>query len=259
MKNSPKEYSVLPDGLLHHIARLKGCPAPQQAVPVAASILYPVSAAIAAEERRKEETRRKAMEEALKNPTRAQEIAGHGIFIGTWQPAGLSLKFNVFAAKEDLTDEDGRKKTYIYDDTVKRIAALKKWHGFDGTNYANDKQLYKALKDGSYIKGGSGWFIPPRELLTGTEANGPRGSRQGITQPDNLFDLKDKGALRGTFCKGDVSGLYWSSTEHRDDPSTVWHADFISDSYEYSYSYQDSNDKLNYDLSCRPVRLELAP
>ena len=62
MKNglNKEEYDVLPDDLLQDIALLKGCAAPLQGVPVAASILYPVSTAFAAEERRKEE-------EALKN------------------------------------------------------------------------------------------------------------------------------------------------------------------------------------------------
>jgi len=259
-----EEHAVLPDDLLRDIARLKGRPAPQQSVPVATSVLYPVTAAVAAEERRKEEAHRNAIEEALKNPARGQEIPGHGVFIGTWQPEGLSLKFNVFAAKQDLPNESGEKAVFKYVEAVQRIASLTSWHGHRGMNYETDRDLFNALKDGSYMREGSGWFIPPRELLIGTDRNERKDAtsiRRGpVVQPDNLYDHSDRGILRGTFHK--KSGIYkvdnvpvypnhyWSSTECSNAPF-MWIANFAS-------NFEGFNDK-GIHRSCRPVRLELAP
>ena len=179
-----------------------------------------------------------------------QYIEGQGIYLGQYKPkdrAGNSLGkvFNVYAAPEDLPD------TMKYLDTVKHIAGLKAWHGYDGTNYPTDKEIYQALKDGSY-KGG--WIIPPRELLIGTEPDGESGVRKGtIIQPDNLFDHQNKGAFKGTFKTVASSGSaspdwYWSSTEDRDNPSCVWGARF-SDGDE-GWDHKDT-----IRLSCRPVRL----
>ena len=250
-----EEYDVLSDDLLQAIAKIKGRTAPQKAVKVAVSVLYPISAAIAADERRKEAARQKAEEEALKNPTPGKEIAGQGIYLGQYAPkdrAGNSLGkvFNVFAAPQDLPD------TMKYIDAVKHIAKLKNWNGHDGTNYATDKELYAALKDGSYS---GGWVIPPRDLLVGTEADGPTGVRKGtIIQPDNLFDHRNTGAFKDTFTTAAASGSdddyprwYWSSTEPRELPSGVWTVGF-------SDGTEDWHLKDNLRLSCRPVRFVAA-
>jgi len=170
-----------------------------------------------------------------------------GVYIGQYSPKdrdGRSLGkiFNVFAAPQDLPD------TMKYVDAVKHIAALNNWYGFDGTNYATDKELYQALDNGSY---NGGWIIPTRDLLYGKDVNG------NAIQPDNLYAYKDKGDLAGTFCVAASSGsdypdwYWWSSTEHRDDPSNV-HIVRFSDGYE------GWNPKDGYRLSCRPVRLVAA-
>ena len=143
-----EEYDVISEGFLRDIARLKGR-APVKGVPVLASVLYPVSAAIAADERKKEAPK-KAEENPKKSP--GQIIPGQGIFLGRYAPKdregnSLGKIFNVFAAPEDLTDAAGNKGIFKYVDAVKRIASLKNWHGHDGTNYATDKELYKALRE----------------------------------------------------------------------------------------------------------------
>jgi hypothetical protein len=233
-----EEYDVISEGFLRDIARLKGR-APVEGVPVLASVLYPVSAAIAADERKKEAARKKAEEEALKNPTPGQEIPGQGIFLGTWQPEGLSQKFNVFAAPEDLPD------TMKYVEAVKHLAGRKGWHGHDGTNYATDKEFRQALGNGSYAKEGSGWIIPPRELLTGKDADG------NMVQPDNLLAAFNKGVLKGikTAASGsDYPDWYWSSTEYRVLPSDVLIVRFSDGNENW-----DLKDYVR--LSCRPVRL----
>ena len=253
-----EEYAVMPKELRIAIAGLKGTAPVQdnEVEKVPMSEVFPISAALAKEERRKEAARQKAEAEALKNPQPGQMIAGQGVFLGQYTPkdrAGKNLgkTFNAFASPEDLTNKSGKKETYKYVDAVKRIAELKDWNGFDGTNYATDKELYKALKDGTYT---GGWIIPTRELLIGTEPDGESGVRKGkVIQPDNLYDHRNKGALKDTFCTKAASGSdypqwYWSCTENRGNPSDVWNADF-SDGNEDWYL----KDFIR--LSCRPVRL----
>jgi len=183
-------------------------------------------------------------------PEPGERVAGQGIYLGVYTPKdrngkSLSKTFNVFAAPEDLPE------TMKYVDAVKHIAKLKDWNGFDGTNYATDKELYAAIKSGSY---NGGWIIPTRELLVGTEPDGESGVRKGkVIQPDNLFDHQNKGAFKGTFktaasSGSDYPGWYWSSTENRDNPSHVWGVRF-SDGDE-GWDRKDNNL-----LSCRPVRL----
>ena len=172
-----------------------------------------------------------------------KDIEGEGIYLGTCAPVdrdGVSLKkvFNVFAAPEDLPE------TMKYVDAVKYITLLKKWNGYDGTNYATDKELYTALKDGTY---NGGWIIPTRDILHGKDVDGKD------TTPDNILAHQDTGSFKGTFKMAASSGSdcpdwYWSSTEDRDNPSGVW-----------VVRLSDGNDfwgpKDGLRLSCRPVRL----
>jgi hypothetical protein len=240
---SHEEYAVLPDDLLSDIARLKGRSVPQKDAPVASSILYPVTAAI---KKAEEEIVAALSKDGDSSALIGRQIEGRGVFIGTWQPEGLSQKFNIFAAPEDLTNENGEKELYTYKDAVTRIAELKDWHGFDGTNYADDSELYRALKNRNY---NSGWFIPPSELLTGKLLDGE------TIQPDNLYDYREKGSLSGSFCTGAAkaysadSGVeaYWSSTE--DVGTYAWWADFLN-------GRRGWGRKEGSQLSCRPVRLE---
>jgi len=168
-----------------------------------------------------------------------QLVPGSGIYIGKYMLKdgdnnGLSLTFNAFAAPQDLTDG-------TYEDTVKHIAKLKGWHGFDGTPYANDEELKKALKDGSYIKEGSGWFMPTREMVSGTDADGKH------TTPDNFSAYYNVGGFRGTF---DTAGWYWSSTQNEGKQEFV--AAFRLADRRRAYF-----NKNQLELNTRPVRLEL--
>lgn len=203
-----------------------------------------------------------AWKESIAFAQPGQMIEGHGVFIGTWTPKdsegkSLSQTFNVFAAPQDLQDTPGSKESCSYIDAVKHIAGLKNWNGFDGANYATDKELIQALKDGSY-KGG--WVIPPLELLSGMNAACLQ------VQPDNLYAHKDKGALKNSFVKEAIAGVhgsgyadrYWSSTERK--PANPKPADEI---YMYSFSLSQGTyfiSAKNYSWqSCRPVRLEPRP
>ena len=235
MSAAEKEGELIPQAIRDAIAKLG-----VDVIPPEARVTFPLAA----------ERRRKAEEEAMKNPQPGQVMPDGTIYLGKYSPQdrdgnSLSKTFNVFAAPEDLPE------TMKYVDVVKYIAKLKKWHGHDGTNYATDKEIFKALKNGSY---NGGWIIPTRELLVGTEPDGESGVRKGkVIQPDNLFDHQNKGAFKGTFKTAAASGSgfpgwYWSSTENRDGPSDVWSVRFLDG--DGGWDLKD-----NYRLSCRPVRL----
>jgi hypothetical protein len=90
----------------------------------------------------------------------------------------------------------------------RHAAGLRDWHGHDGGGYANAAALYKAIATGRYR---GEWFIPPKDVL------------------ESLYRNQDKGALQGTFTTASVSGgapWYWSCSEPRNDPSSVWAVDF---------------------------------
>jgi hypothetical protein len=208
--------------------------------PPARSVEQALADALAAQERARIAERAKI----------GQMIPGQGIYIGKWAPKDSSGKslgkiFNIYAAPEDLTDDiTGKKAVFTYNNTLKRLAALRNWHGHNGASYTTDKELLKALKDGSY-KGG--WFIPPLEALVGKDAKANK------TQPDNLFAHKDNGALKNTFTTKGATGYtypewYWSSTESPETQGAVKAADFSRGTHTGYYK-----DILH--LSCRPVRL----
>lgn len=157
---------------------------------------------------------------------------GQGVYIGQWTPFAqteffdffkkkpLRKTFNVFAAPEDLP---GGTRNYLK--TQARVATLKNWHGYDGADYLTDKEIYVALKEGSYD---GGWIIPPKEI-----------------QKELLARHREAGALAGTF-KTDVEDEfnwprhYWSSTVY----------DFL---FSDNGKYKDGDDVFR--MSCRPVRL----
>jgi hypothetical protein len=160
--------------------------------------------------------------ESLKNQQIGQTIDGKGIYMGVWEPkdrAGNSLnrKFAVYAAPEDLTDASGEKALLTFKDTAKRLTSLRNWHGADGGSFANDAALYTALKDGSAI---GKWFIPTRDLLTGTDLDGNK------VQNDYLVAHKDKLGEITTSREGcgsyDYPNYYWTLSEHRDTSDGVW-------------------------------------
>ena len=172
-----------------------------------------------------------------------QKMPDGTIYLGRYSPKdregnSLSKTFNVFAAPEDLP------KMMTYLDTVKYIAGLKNWNGYDGTNYANDKEIYAALKNKTYR---GGWIIPTRDILDGKNVDFEN------TTPDNLCAHKDKGAFKGTFKTAVTSGStcslsYLSSTEHSEYSNGVCDIRLLDGSYDWNY-------KDSFALSCRLVRL----
>ena len=181
--------------------------------------------------------------EALKNPQPGQLMPDGTVYLGKYSPKdrdgnSLSKTFNVFAAPEDLPEP------MKYVDAVKHIAKLKDWHGYDGTNYAADKELYAAIKSGSY---NGGWIIPTSDILRGNDVDGK------ATTPDNLYAHKDTGALKGTFRMAASSSFgwldwYWSFTELRIYSANVA---FV----RFSNGNEVWGPKDSGRMSCRPVRL----
>jgi hypothetical protein len=171
-----------------------------------------------------------------------------GIYLGIYEPRdtggnSLGLTFNVIAAPCDLRKNPAGVLTFA--DTVKAVAALSNWHGYSGENYACAREIYQALKDGSY-KGG--WIIPPIELLAGQNLN-------HFMQPDNMFRYKDQGAFAGTFTTENTGGIgmpqvYWSTTEPCGDPSRIVSCSFAGRFVANNADYKDAGF-----MSCRPVRL----
>lgn len=162
-----------------------------------------------------------------------------GIYIGQYAPRDregndLYKIFNVFAAPQDL----GGRKNYF--DTIEHIARLKNWHGFDGASYATDKELYKAIKDGSYA---GGWIIPTSDIMIGKDVDFQE------TTPDNLYAYRRSfGAAADPERAFKAREWYWSCTEFRASP-------FHMKSIVLSGGDESWSNKHTSRLNCRPVRL----
>jgi hypothetical protein len=194
-----------------------------------------VADAAAAEKREQEEARKEAEVRALAKAKIGQMIAGHGVFIGTWEPKdreGNSLNkiFNVFAAPHDLMDETDERAMVTFSDAITHVADIKDLCGHDGCNFENDTKLYEALKDGGY---NGEWFIPTQELL------------------GNLYQSKDKDDLKDTFTTA-ANSAYWSCET---DP-TLQYRNIVRFSDGIFNGVSIPNQTCVW-LSVRPVRVEL--
>jgi hypothetical protein len=208
--------------------------------------IVPVSTAMRAEARRKEEQKEEARQAKIaaelndeKDPDHliSEMIGDQGIYVGRYvlfQGGSLHKTFNIFAAPQDLTDDTGRESTYAYDEAVQLVAGLKNWHGHDGADYKDAEQLHDALKAGTY---GGGWIVPPCSMLC------------------EVSNHKDEGELKGSFMKAssDSSPLsypevYWTSNIRKVD-GAINVLNFRSGGG--SYNRPDAGRS----FSCRPVRL----
>ena len=191
--------------------------------------------------------------EKLANLEIGDLIPGKGIFFGKYElkdkEGNLKNTFNMYAAPEDLADNEGN-KTFSYSAAIDHIAALQNWHGHDGTPYASEGKLFKALEDGSY-KGG--WFMPSSELLIGYDGE------RNLTTPDNLYSVRNTGEFAGTF----EQTLYTSGDVYRD---SYWGCTQLEIMGLAGRTYARfstgtrcfTNNEVR-PMACRPVRLEPAP
>ncbi len=171
-----------------------------------------------------------------------------GIYQGTQERVnkqGLTEIWDIFAAPEDLTDENDRKYVGTYNNSVAELNKKRGWHGFDGECFADEKTLNKAFLDGTY---GGGWFTPTKEILHGKNTNGD------TVQSNNLYGQKDRmpaGSEYVTVNNGsDDARWYWSCTERPDDSSDVYNVQFSVG--ELHWDFKDL-----FKVSVRPVRAEL--
>ncbi len=173
-------------------------------------------------------------------------VEGEGIFLCQWRPkdrGGRSLRktYNVFAAPEDLKDEQGNYSLSTYTDTRTHIAILENWHGYKGRPYVDDMYLYEDLKDDLYH---GEWIIPPMDLLYGRD---PYTAFPELEH--NLVKDQVTGAFNGSFAKSHYNTLsyawYWSSTK------TGAHILAVN---LKTGSYVDEK-RNQHKFRCRPVRL----
>jgi hypothetical protein len=144
--------------------------------------------------------------------------------------------FYLFAAPEDLKDDQGNRLLLTFNEAVDHVADLRDFHGHAGGRFESGVALQEAIDSGLYD---GEWFIPPEYILL-----------------NNLYRNKDEGALRGTFTtelgRSAFAPWYWSCTEPLDNPSTVHIVNFTDGDVDW-------NHKDNYELSVRPVRAEPRP
>jgi hypothetical protein len=156
-----------------------------------------------------------------------------GIYFGTHEitaKGGLKKVFDLYAAPEDLTDENDKKLVTNYNAAAKTLNLRENWHGYDGKCFKNHKKMEKAFAKGTYQ---GEWFIGTKETM------------------EMLYQNKDKGVLKGTFTDRDVFPnlhWYWSCT---DESSKVHTVSFTNGSIDLA-----SKDS-GLTLSTRPVRAEL--
>lgn len=118
-----------------------------------------------------------------------QMVTNQGIYIGEWCPdidLGLGKVFNAFAAAKDL---DGYAP---YIETTQKVGEIKNLHGHDGLYITYHGDFYRAIRNGSY-KGQ--WILPLDDMIAPNRAIHPHGR----TMMKTLYDLRNKGALKGTF------------------------------------------------------------
>lgn len=118
-------------------------------------------------------------------PEIGELVPGKGIYVGQYQG---SKTFNLYAAPEDLKDPKGKRLRGKFAEIVDHVAALRGWHGHDGTNL---NPTYALHQGALHSRHHGGWFIPSEEMIV-----------------KNLVPNISKGALKDTFfTKGSHMGF----------------------------------------------------
>ena len=118
-----------------------------------------------------------------------------GIYLG--QYSDLKQIFDLYAAPEDLTDENDHSLIAAFNTSVEALNQKKNWHGYDGECFYREKELNNALVNGTYQ---GGWMLPTNKILR------------------RLYKHKDVGDLKDTFKVNNQpngANRYWSCTECR--------------------------------------------
>jgi hypothetical protein len=152
-----------------------------------------------------------------------------------------------FAAPKDTRFLNGSRQLATYNRDIQRIADLEEVCGHRGILLPNDAAIYDAAEtDPAKL---ALWHMPTLPLVNGRNIGGDQ------VNQNNMYAHKDKGALKGTFTDkaGSASARwYWSATEHRGYPSTVYGVGFADGDGDWGRTD-------DYVLSSRPVRAEIRP
>jgi hypothetical protein len=154
--------------------------------------------------------------------TPGQRIPKKGVYLGVWSPTDHSNRsigktFALYAAPHDLgLDEDGvgKKMTGSFDQFLDAVSEIRNLMGFKGEVYESDRELHRALRNGSY-KGG--WFIPTKEILVGRQDN-------DSDEECSLSRHHRSGVLAKTFfvsIKSPKERYYLSCTEHQQEDHII--------------------------------------
>jgi hypothetical protein len=231
-KNSHQQ--IIPDNMRDAIELLKNCDldASVSREIIRADNVFPVSAAIAKKHREVIEESRKLSEQL--EIGKIEE--GRGVFAGHIELTdndGANLgSFNIYAAPEDIKDEDGNNLLLSFNEAAEHVSDLEGYFGHDGGKYKHDDDLYAAINANNY---NGEWFVPPLKIL----------------QDVSMF--RNKGDLRDSFVQDkDIANnarWYWSSTTHDEFDEAGWNRNIQTG--------VDSNDvKDLLKLSVRCVRME---
>lgn len=202
--NAPQQFATLPRELLDACAAVKGhAPVPDdQVVPMPLDKVYPGAAAVVKTELRREGAKQQEANEAIRE--QIGKTMDGDIFCG--QCNILGRVFNLLAAKQDLTDASGN-ANLKYTAAKDLAAGMVTFNGHDVIDYADPRALLTALNNSEY----GNWFIPPRELVAGTDSEGKPANG------DSLYSCANAGKLPGV----SQNAKYGSTTEWNDKPEFV--------------------------------------
>lgn len=118
----------------------------------------------------------------------AGQADAHGsVVIGAWTaPDLLGQVFKAFAAPEDINPRGAEKRHLprTFNEAAAACGALRGWHGYDGLEISDEKELKRLLLTGKYA---GQWILPPVELLDGRRADGSALRQEGL----HLFPVND--------------------------------------------------------------------
>ncbi len=214
--------------------------------------------------------------EHIRAPEPGEWVRDQGIFTTllaptytNGEPLGIECEF--YSAPEDLRYAPGVSGPLTQPDSVREIARLRKWHGYDGGDFA-DEAAYMAfiaekvkeydeknrVAPGEWFrpKGIDVWALPPGVIVDGKiiDGNGDRVKALGQKVAEqNHFDLRNRSAFAGKFVtQYDGSGRcphwYWSSTRFCVRQEYFW-------SVAFHTGIDDISHERNSRLSARPVRV----
>ena len=177
-------------------------------------------------------------------------VKDEGVYAGIWRPKdrngkALRREFHLFAAPHDL---HFGLRPLNYNDTVEQVSKLRNYNGHNGANFADERDLYLALKTYSY---NGEWFIPPKDILI---SSGKLKAERISLPAGTLYDNQDKGTFSRIFnttADHTDTHKYWSCSigGGTDIGTTMYYIRFTDG--DWGFSLKNHHDR---GMSCRLVR-----